>query len=66
MMCVSARSARLCLSFRTPTRWLWDILDAIDMIERFTDGMDFESFREDPKTVAAIERKLFIISEAAI
>ena len=28
--------------------------------------MDFEAFRDDPKTVAAVERKLQIISEAAI
>lgn len=36
------------------------------MIDQFTAGMNFESFREDPKTVAAVERKLQIISEAAI
>src|SRR5690242_4262368 len=36
------------------------------MIEQFTLGMDFEQFREDPKTIAAVERKLQIISEAAI
>src|SRR5947209_8770391 len=36
------------------------------MIEEFTAGMDFECFREDPKTVAAVERKLQIVSEAAI
>ena len=36
------------------------------MIERFTNDMDFQSFREDPKTVAAVERKLLVISEAAI
>ena len=36
------------------------------VIERFTEGMDFEAFREDPKTVAAVERKLLVISEAAI
>ncbi|MDE3165486.1 MAG: DUF86 domain-containing protein, partial [Acidobacteriota bacterium] len=36
------------------------------MIEAFTSGMDFEGFRQDPKTVAAVERKLLIISEAAI
>jgi uncharacterized protein with HEPN domain len=36
------------------------------MIERFTGGSDFESFRRDPKTVAAVERKLLVISEAAI
>jgi uncharacterized protein with HEPN domain len=36
------------------------------MVEAFTSGMDFEEFRQDPKTVAAVERKLQIISEAAI
>ncbi|MBI4904314.1 MAG: DUF86 domain-containing protein [Acidobacteria bacterium] len=36
------------------------------MIESFTSGMDFEAFHEDPRTVAAVERKLLIISEAAI
>jgi len=36
------------------------------MIEEFTSGMTFESFRDDPKTVAAVERKLLIVSEAAI
>ena len=35
------------------------------MIERFTLGMDLETFRADPKTVAAVERKLLLISEAA-
>jgi uncharacterized protein with HEPN domain len=28
--------------------------------------MDFEAFRQDPKTIAAVEPKLQIISEAAI
>ena len=28
--------------------------------------MDFDTFNEDPKTVAAVERKLLVISEAAI
>jgi uncharacterized protein with HEPN domain len=45
---------------------LHDILDAIEMIDRFTQGFDFEGFREDPKTVAAVERKLQLISEAAV
>jgi hypothetical protein len=44
---------------------LRDIVDAIAMIEQFTSGMDFEAFRSNPKTVAAVERKLQIISEAA-
>jgi len=35
------------------------------MIEKFTAGMDLEAFREDPKTIAAVERKLQVISEAA-
>ncbi len=54
------------MPFRDPVDGLRDIGDAIDMIERFTEGMDFEAFREDPKTVAAVERKLLVISEAAI
>jgi len=54
------------LPFRDPARPLRDIVDAIGMIEEFTAGIDFESFREDPKTVAAVERKLQMISEAAI
>jgi uncharacterized protein with HEPN domain len=41
-------------------------VDAIAMIEQFTSGMDFESFRSNPMVVAAVERKLQIISEAAI
>jgi len=36
------------------------------MIEQFTSGMDFEGFRTNPMAVAAVERKLLIISEAAI
>jgi uncharacterized protein with HEPN domain len=35
------------------------------MIEEFTAGMDFEAFCEGPKTVAAVERKLQVVSEAA-
>ncbi len=45
---------------------LRDISAAIEMIERFTAGIDFEEFMEDPKTVSAVERKLQVISEAAI
>jgi hypothetical protein len=36
------------------------------MIVQFVRDMDLETFREDPKTVAAVERKLLLISEAAI
>jgi uncharacterized protein with HEPN domain len=54
------------LSFRNPVQSLRDILDAISSIEQFTYGMDFAGFRSDTKTVAAVERKLLVISEAAI
>jgi uncharacterized protein with HEPN domain len=53
------------LPFREPALPLRDIVDGIAMIEEFTRGMDFEFFREDAKTVAAVERKLLSISEAA-
>jgi uncharacterized protein with HEPN domain len=36
------------------------------MIVHFVRGMNLGAFREDPKTVAAVERKLLLISEAAI
>ena len=39
---------------------------AITMIDQFTSGMDFEAFRSNPMAVAAVERQLQIISEAAI
>jgi uncharacterized protein with HEPN domain len=54
------------LPFRDEDNSFRDIANAIGMIESFTSGMDFEAFREDPKTLAAVERKLQIISEAAI
>jgi len=53
------------LPFKEPSLSLRDISDAIDMIERFPLGMDFDAFRDDPKTVAAVERKLQLVSEAA-
>jgi len=36
------------------------------MTVQFVRGMDFEAFREDPKTIAAVERKLLLVSEAAV
>jgi len=35
------------------------------MIEQFTSGMNFDAFRSNPMAVAAVERKLQIINEAA-
>jgi uncharacterized protein with HEPN domain len=54
------------LPFREPSLSLRDISDAIRCIEDFTFGMDLDAFRQDPKTVAAVERKLLVISEAAV
>jgi hypothetical protein len=39
-------------------------MNAIIMIEEFTSGAGFEDFRSNPMAVAAVERKLQVISEA--
>lgn len=54
------------MPFSDAERLLRDIVDAIGMVEIFTAGMDLDEFRDDPKTVAAVERKLQVISEAAV
>jgi len=54
------------LPFRDPAQPLKDISRAIAMIEDFVRGMDLHTFLQDPKTVAAVERKLLLVSEAAI
>jgi uncharacterized protein with HEPN domain len=46
------------LPFREPALSLRDIFDSIDMIVQFVRGMDLEAFQKDPKTIAAVERKL--------
>jgi uncharacterized protein with HEPN domain len=43
-----------------------DILDSIRSIQQFVSGMDREAYCQDEKTQAAVERKLLIVSEAAI
>src|SRR3569623_3433686 len=58
--------ARRYLPFKDTDRSLRDIAEAISFIEEFTAGMDFDTFQQDPKTVAAVERKLQVISEPAI
>ena len=42
-----------------------DILDAIAEIQKFTRGMDYESFKDDDKAVRAVEMNFIIIGEAA-
>jgi uncharacterized protein with HEPN domain len=42
-----------------------DILQAIQEIRKFTEGMNFEAFQNDDKTIRAVEMNLIIIGEAA-
>lgn len=45
--------------------YLSDILDAMDSIEGFVEGMEFDDFKEDDRTVSAVIRKFEIIGEAS-
>jgi uncharacterized protein with HEPN domain len=54
------------LPFEDARSHLGDILEGILAIEEFVRGMDLASFRADRKTQAAVERKIQIISEAAV
>ncbi len=53
------------MSSRRPEMHLRDILKAINLIEAFTEGMDFHAYLADLKTQAAVERELQIVTEAA-
>lgn len=44
--------------------YLDDIIDAIDRIESYVEGMDYDAFSEDRKTIDAVIRNLEIIGEA--
>jgi uncharacterized protein with HEPN domain len=54
------------MPFEDARSHLRDILESILLIEQFVRGMDLEAYKWDPKTQAAVERKILIISEAAI
>ncbi len=45
--------------------FLEDISERIEKIEKYIEGMDFETFRRDDKTVSACIREIEIIGEAA-
>jgi len=45
--------------------YLEDIVEGAEKIERFTDGITFEEFERDEKTVDAVLRNLEVIGEAA-
>jgi uncharacterized protein with HEPN domain len=52
----------------SPRDWtfrLQDILGAVQKIERYIEGMTYEDFQADSKTVDAVIRQLTIIGEAA-
>ncbi len=45
--------------------YLKGILEAMDVIEEFVSGMEFEDFKRDNKTSSAVIRKFEIIGETA-
>jgi uncharacterized protein with HEPN domain len=45
--------------------YLDDIWEAIRAIREYTDGLSFESFAADRKTIDAVVRNLEVIGEAA-
>ena len=52
----------------SPRDWrdrIKDILDAIVEIQNFTRGMDYETFKDDDKSIRAVEMNFIIIGEAA-
>ena len=52
----------------SPRGWqdrIRDILDAIAEIQKFTSGMNYEVFKEDDKSIRAVEMNFIIIGEAA-
>ena len=54
------------MSSRAPNQSLRDILNSIILIDEFVAGISFDRFRDDPMRIAAVERHLQKISEAAI
>ena len=45
--------------------YLDDILESVEKIKRFTKGMSYDEFVDDPKTVDAVLRNFEVIGEAA-
>jgi uncharacterized protein with HEPN domain len=50
---------------RDPKLYLIDILEALEAIENFVKGVDFEAFKNDDLRSSAVIRKFEIIGEAA-
>ena len=53
------------MSNRDYTDFVQDIIDAILSINKFIEGMSFDDFTKDDKTISAVTRKFEIIGEAA-
>jgi uncharacterized protein with HEPN domain len=56
------------LPFSDPDDHLRDIYESVNLIAEFVKDMNFEPYlyMEDRKTQAAVERKMAVISEAAV
>ncbi len=54
------------MPFRDAATHLRDILEAINHIESFLTGIDFEHYKADFKTKFAVERQMQVIAEAAV
>ena len=53
------------MSKREPNLLIKDIIDSGDKILIYTEGMSFETFQSDSKTIDAVIRNFEIIGEAA-
>ena len=56
------------MSLRPQRLWrfrIQDILDAIERVQQYTQDMDLERFRQDRRTLDAVERNFILIGEAA-
>jgi uncharacterized protein with HEPN domain len=49
---------------REAVDYLSDAVDAMNKAEKFVEGMSFETFKEDDKTIFAVIRALEVIGEA--
>jgi uncharacterized protein with HEPN domain len=52
------------VSSRDWTHWIGDILQAIDDVVSYTEGMDFDSFAEDRRSLQAVVYCFIVIGEA--
>lgn len=53
------------MSKRSPSLLIEDMLDAVDRVNRYTEGYDYKRFVIDERTIDAVVRNLEIIGEAA-